>query len=372
VWFEDSGIHQAKLVFLMLRFTTGNLLQSSAEALVNTVNTVGVMGKGIALMFKETFPENYKAYRAACKHGEVHIGKMLVTERRLLGGPKWIINFPTKEHWRAPSKIEWIEKGLIDLVRVIVENEIHSIAIPPLGSGNGGLDWRDVRPKIEKILGGLRKVEIVVYEPTTKYQNVAKRSGIETLTPARALIAELVRRYWILGFECSLLEIQKLAYFLEMSIEEWQLPNQLNLKFVANKYGPYSDKLKHLLNGLDGSYLHCEKRLSDASYLDVIWFEDSKKEKIAAYLTHSDAKIYKRALDGTTELIDGFQSPLGLELLATVDWLIHHNGVVPRVGELREGLKKWPGGAEAAERKLSLFDDRLLALAAQRLSAVAS
>jgi hypothetical protein len=115
---------------------------------------------------------------------------------------------------------------------------------------------------------------------------------------------------------------------LETSIEERQLPNPLNLKFGANKYGPYSDKLKHLLNGLDGSYLHCEKRLADAGALDVIWFDEKKKEKVAAYLTHPDAKIYKPALEATTELIDGFQSPLGLELLATVDWLLHHNGVL--------------------------------------------
>jgi O-acetyl-ADP-ribose deacetylase (regulator of RNase III) len=355
----------------MITFTQGNLLDAKAEALVNTVNTVGVMGKGIALMFKESFPENFKEYQAACKRGDVCIGRMFVTERRMLGGPKWIINFPTKEHWRDPSKLEWIEDGLKDLVEVIAKHQIRSVALPPLGSGNGGLDWRDVRPKIESALKKLPTVEVIVYEPTEKYQNVAKRSGLEKLTVARALIAELVRRYWVLGFECSLLEIQKLAYFLEVSIEERMLPNTLNLKFDANRYGPYSDKLKHLLNGLDGSYLHCEKRLADANYLDVIWFEEGKKEKVAAFLTHPDAKIYLPALEATTRLIDGYQSPLGLELLATVDWLIHRKGVLPRVDALKEALRRWPGGAEAGERKLKLFDDRLLALAAQHLSALA-
>src|SRR5712691_5298428 len=132
----------------MITFTTGNLLEADAEALVNTVNTEGVMGKGIALMFKEAFPENFKAYAVACKRREVQIGHMFVTERQQLLGPKWIINFPTKKHWRHPSKIEWIEGGLEDLKRVIVEREIHSIAIPPLGSGNGGLDWQDVKTRI--------------------------------------------------------------------------------------------------------------------------------------------------------------------------------------------------------------------------------
>jgi O-acetyl-ADP-ribose deacetylase (regulator of RNase III) len=354
----------------MIRFTTGNLLMANAEALVNTVNTVGIMGKGIALMFKEMFPENFKIYEAACKRGDVKVGHMLVTERNLLGGPKWIINFPTKEHWRNPSKLTWIEEGLRDLVRVVREKNIRSIALPPLGTGNGRLDWIEVRPKIESAFANVSDVDVIVYEPTSEYQNVAKRTGVEKLTAARALIAELVRRYWMLGFECSLLEIQKLAYFLEHSIEEQQLPNPLNLTFSANRYGPYSDKLKHLLNGLDGSYLHCNKRLADAGPLDAIWFEEKKKEKVAAFLTTPAVKKYRPALEATTKVIDGFQSPLGLELLATVDWLLHHNGILPRVELLREALRKWPGGPEAAERKQRLFDDRLLAVAIERLSSL--
>src|SRR6266478_1343905 len=224
----------------MIRFTQGNLLDSDAEALVNTVNTVGVMGKGVALMFKEAYPENFKAYEDACRAKQVQIGKMFVTERRQMFGPKWIINFPTKAHWRFPSKMEWIVQGLDDLKLVIREKGVKSVALPPLGAGNGGLNWKDVRPKIEEALAVLSGVDVIVYEPTAKYQNVAKRTGVEKLTATRALIAELVRRYWMLGFECSLLEIQKLAYFLETSIEEQQLPNPLNLTFKANKYGPYS------------------------------------------------------------------------------------------------------------------------------------
>jgi len=163
--------------------------------LVNSVNTVGIMGKGIALMFKEAFPENFRLYEAACKRGDVKVGHMFITEPNLLGGPKWIINFPTKEHWRNPSKLNWIEEGLADLVRVVGEKSIRSIAIPPLGSGNGGLDWQVVRSKIEMTFSKITNVDVIVYEPTEKYQNVAKRTGVEKLTAARALIAELVRRY---------------------------------------------------------------------------------------------------------------------------------------------------------------------------------
>jgi O-acetyl-ADP-ribose deacetylase (regulator of RNase III) len=352
----------------MIEFTRGNVLEADAEALVNTVNTVGVMGKGIALMFKEAFPQNFKKYEAACKREEVKIGHMFVTERENFIGPKWIINFPTKQHWRGNSKIEWIEAGLQDLKRVIAEKGIRSIAIPPLGSGNGGLDWNDVRSKIEEAMGSLDEVRILVYEPTNEYQNVAKRSGVENLTPARALVAELVRRYWVLGIECSLLEIQKLAYFLERSIEKLGLQNPLDLRFEADKYGPYAPRLAHLLDGLDGSYLHCGKRLGDASPLDVIWFEDSKRDKIAAYLGSGEAKRYIAALEQTSKLIDGFESPLGMELLATIDWLIQRDKVKAERNTIKAALKNWAGGPKSAERKQRLFEDRLIDLALLRLT----
>ncbi|MGQ0484867.1 MAG: type II toxin-antitoxin system antitoxin DNA ADP-ribosyl glycohydrolase DarG [Hyphomicrobiales bacterium] len=357
---------------MMITFTKGNLLEADAEALVNTVNTVGVMGKGIALMFKEAFSENMKAYEAACKNKEVRIGRMFVTERRQLLGPRWIINFPTKVHWRYPSRIAWIEEGLEDLKRVIMENNIRSVALPPLGSGNGRLDWSDVRPRIEAALGSLPGVHVIVYEPTKKYQNVAKRAGLEKLTPARALVAEMVRRYWILGIECSLLEVQKLAYFLERSIKTLNIPNTLDLQFEAKKYGPYSPRLTHLLNGLDGSYLHCEKRLADAKPFDLIWFEDAKKDKVAAYLKSAEAKPYRPALEATSQLIDGFESPLGMELLATVDWLIDRQEVKPTTPAVKTSLLKWPGGTESAKRKLRLFEDRLIELALQRLATLSA
>jgi O-acetyl-ADP-ribose deacetylase (regulator of RNase III) len=159
----------------MMTFTEGNLIEADNEALVNAVNTVGVMGKGIALMFKEAFPENFRAYSAACKKHEIKIGRIFATERKgLTGGPRWIINFPTKQHWRNPSEIAWIEDGLRDLVRFIREHEVKSIALPPLGCGNGGLDWKSVRPLIESAMGGLEDVQVVIYQPTPQYQNVAK------------------------------------------------------------------------------------------------------------------------------------------------------------------------------------------------------
>jgi O-acetyl-ADP-ribose deacetylase (regulator of RNase III) len=352
----------------MITFTQGNLLESKADALVNTVNTVGVMGKGIALMFKEAFPENFAKYVAACERKEVSLGQMFVTERRDMFGPRWIINFPTKANWRFPSQIEWIDAGLEDLCRVIAENSICSVAIPPLGAGNGGLDWNDVKLRIVAALANVPGLDVTVYEPVAKYQNVAKKQGVDKFTPARALIAELVRRYWILGIECTILEVQKLAYFLEKQIVARKLKNMLNLRFQPNRFGPYSQGLGHLLNSLDGSYLHCDKRLPDAGPTDIIWFDDAKRERLEAYLKSAEVKPYLEALNSTEAVIDGFQSPLGMELLATVDWLLDCNEVNPNASSIREGLRLWPAGAGAGERKLRLFDDRLVGLALQRLA----
>lgn len=351
----------------MINFTQGNLLEADAEALVNTVNTVGVMGKGIALMFKERFTDNFIQYAQACKAKQVRTGKMFVTQPRELDGPQWIINFPTKEHWKGNSKVEWVQAGLQDLRHFIIENKVQSIAIPPLGAGNGGLDWTTVKPEIEHALGDLQGVRITVFEPTKQYQNVAKRTGVETLTPARALIAELVRRYWVLGMECSLLEIQKLAWFMDRSIERLGLGDSpLRLKFEANKFGPFAPDLNHLLNSLDGSYLRSDKRIADSTPLDVVWFNDDRKDLVWGYL-RSEAKTYATALEETAALIDGFESPFGMELLATVDWLLSREGVPPTIEGVRHGLEHWPheGGAS---RKSKLFNDRAINIALQRLT----
>lgn len=352
----------------MIRFAKGNLLDARVEALVNTVNTVGVMGKGIALMFKEAFPANLREYAAACERGEVRVGRMFVTQDPSLSGPRWIINFPTKEHWRSRTRIEWIEAGLEDLRRVVEEKGIRSIAVPPLGCGHGGRSWNEVRPLIVEALGDLPDLEVMVYEPTRRYQNVAKRAGVEKLTPARALIAELVRRYWILGIECTMLEVQKLAWFLEREIASAGLDNPLDLRFSAGRYGPYADRLRHLLEALDGSYLRSEVRVADAKPTDVIAFDDSKRDRVATFL-QSAAAEYSSVLDRTTRRIDGFESPLGLELLATVDWLLAREGCPPLLEEVKKALATWPGGKDAGERKLRIFDDRLLGLALERLGA---
>jgi O-acetyl-ADP-ribose deacetylase (regulator of RNase III) len=353
----------------MIRYTTGNLLQADTDALVNTVNTVGVSGKGIALMFKEAFADNFRAYEAAAKAGRVVVGDVFVTERQDMLGPRFIINFPTKKHWRHPSRLEWIELGLAALRREIAARGIRSIAIPPLGAGNGGLSWADVKPLIERALAGM-DADIVVYEPTASYQNVVKRHGVEALTPPRALMAEMIRRYAVLGFECSLLEAQKLAWFLTVATEIFGLGNQIADDFAPNHYGPYSDKVRHLLNSLDGSYIACDTRIADAKPFDPIRFRDDRRDKVAAYLTTNDAKVLRPALDQATNVIEGFESPFGLELLATVDWMNRRQGVALEPAAMVAALASWPGPPGSAERKARIFGAREIRIATDHLRRV--
>jgi len=356
------------MVLLVIEYTKGYLLEANVDALVNTVNEVGVMGKGIALQFRQAFPVSAREYAVAARHGDVRVGHVFVTRDDSLDGPKWIVHFPTKRNWRQPSQLVWVRDGLRDLVRAVRENHIESIALPPLGCGNGGLDWEDVRREIETAFAGVDGVRVMVYEPTAAYQTAPKRRGLEKLTPARALIAELVRRYSVLGLGCTNLEVHKLAWFLQRSIVAAGVKNPLRLTFVPDRYGPHADQLRHLLDALDGSYLHCDRRLSDAGPLEPIYFDDARRAVVAQYLVGDEAGAYVPALEATSRLIDGFESPLGMELLATVDWLLFDGGCEPTVEALRRGLETWPGGPDAGERKLRLFDDRLLSLALDRLA----
>ena len=351
----------------MIEYRQGNLLESAAAALVNTVNEVGVMGKGFALIFRDAFPANTAAYLAAVRAGDIRVGRMFVTETGSLGGPTWVINFPTKKHWRNPSKLEWIQDGLRDLVRVVTEKRIPSVALPPFGCGSGGLDWAVVKREIEGELGGLKDVDIIVFEPADAGEGAPEQAEGETLTPARALILDMIRRYAVLGLDCTNFEAHKLAWFLHRAIRTLRLPDPLYLRFEARKYGPYAAQLNGLLDGLDGSYLRYEKRLSVAGPFDLIWFEDGRRDALAEVLRTEPVRLYLPALERAAGVIDGFESPLGMELLATVDWLLVRERVRPTTVAVKAAARHWPGGKPAAARKLSLFDDRRLDLALKRL-----
>ena len=201
----------------MITYKTGNLLDAPVQALVNTVNTVGVMGKGIALQFKNSFPENAKVYTDAVKEGKVKLGEVLVVSVNPIGTVRYIINFPTKGHWRYPSKLAWVQSGLEDLKQKLQEYNITSVALPPLGCGNGGLKWDEVKPVIENALKDL-PIDITVYEPSADVQQILKKEeklSASRLTPVRAMLLQLLYHYRALGEFTSEFAAEKLSYFLQ-------------------------------------------------------------------------------------------------------------------------------------------------------------
>jgi O-acetyl-ADP-ribose deacetylase (regulator of RNase III) len=338
----------------MITYKTGNLLDAPVQALVNTVNTVGVLGKGIALQFKNNFPENTKAYLQAVKDGSLQLGTVQVVPVNTIGPVQYIINFPTKGHWRYPSRLEWIKNGLADLRAKIIQNHIQSIALPPLGCGNGGLNWQEVKPLIEAALADL-PVEVLVYEPSAAVLEVlAKedRPGAARLTAPRAMLLQLLYRYRALGEYTSEFAAEKLCYFLQRFGE-----TQLKLHFQKGIYGPYSGKVRHVLYALNGYYIKGYEQ-KDAKPFAPLQLMVEKAPEVQQWLHNNlDAAAQKR-LDNTTALMEGFETPYGLELLATVDYLaVEHKTLDAAV--LTAQL--W------SDRKKALFPEAHVAMAVQHL-----
>lgn len=299
----------------MINEVNGNLLDADVEALVNTVNTVGVMGRGVALQFKQAFPDNFKAYEAACRRGEVKAGRMFVFRRdplRALSNPRFIINFPTKRHWRGKSRMEDVESGLMDLVRVVKEEGIHSIAVPPLGCGSGRLEWNDVRRRIIAAFSKLPEVTTFVYKPTHAPAPEEMRIGTvrPNMTIGRAVLLVLMNRYAVPGYRLTHLEIQKLAYFLQVAGEK------LRLEFHKDKYGPYTETLHHVLQKMDGHFISCYGDRSQE--VSILLAPDAVKE---AETNLSNAEDTHGRFERVSSLIDGFETPYGMELLASVHWV---------------------------------------------------
>lgn len=294
----------------------GDILESGAEALVNTVNCVGVMGRGVALQFKKAFPANFKAYELACAAGEVEPGRMFVTETGFLANPKFIVNFPTKRHWKGKSQLADIDSGLIALRREIAERKIRSIALPPLGCGLGGLDWSIVRPRIIQALSGIPGLEVYLYEPVgaPSADRMVRGSTAPGMTIGRAVLIELMARYLsaVLDPAISLLEIHKLLYFMQESGEP------LRLNYTKALYGPYATNLRHVLTAIEGHYLSGYGDAED-SPTKTIEILPGATEQAARYLA-SAAETLAR-FDRVSNLIHGFETPYGLELLATVHWV---------------------------------------------------
>ncbi len=340
----------------MIEYKTGDILAEDAEVIVNTVNCVGVMGRGIALQFKNAFPENFRDYAAACKRGEVQPGRMFVfsTGRQLIN-PRLIINFPTKRHWRGKSRMEDIESGLKSLKAVIVNSNIRSIAIPPLGSGLGGLDWSKVRTRIERELADLDDVRIVVFEPMgAPHTNaMAHNRAVPRMTAGRAALIELMRRYLdgLLDPFVTLLEVHKLMYFMQVAGEP------LRLTFRKAPYGPYAENLRHVLNAIEGHLV--------SGYADGGDAPDKQLRLVPGAIEDANTFLKKHAatrarFDKVAELVEGFESPFGLELLATVHWVIK-NEPIHAMSDVVTSVHAWN------DRKRQ-FSERQIILAADVLS----
>jgi O-acetyl-ADP-ribose deacetylase (regulator of RNase III) len=308
----------------MIEYRTGDLLDADVEALVNTVNCVGIMGRGIALQFKNVFPENFKAYAAACKRGEVQPGRMLVFETNALIGPRYIINFPTKKHWRGKSRMEYIDQGLAALVEEIRQRKIRSIAIPPLGAGLGGLDWPVVRQRIAAALGELgelAEVHVIVYEPSRELDRPAaiQSNKAVNMTPGRAALVLLMHRYLggLMDPFVTLLEVHKLLYFMQ------EAGQPLRLKYTKGLYGPYAENLRHVLRTVEGHYV--------TGYADGGDDPGKSLELLPGAVEAARTKMQEDTPAQTrfqrvAELVEGFETPFGLELLATVHWVAHKEG----------------------------------------------
>jgi O-acetyl-ADP-ribose deacetylase (regulator of RNase III) len=303
----------------MIKLIQGDILKADAEALVNTVNCVGIMGRGVALQFRKAFSENFKAYEVACKANQVQPGKMFVYDLNRLYNPRFIINFPTKRHWKSNSRIEDIQSGLIDLITVVQQQQISSIAIPPLGCGLGGLDWGDVKPLIIEAFQTVPEVNVLLFEPAgaPPAAVMVRENKMPSMTVGRAALLGLMRRYLsaVMDPTVTLLEIHKLMYFMQEAGEP------LRLNYQKAPYGPYAENLRHVLNHIEGYFISGYGDAGDQpdKPLELKLHASEQAEAFLAAHTETQNRFNRVA-----DLIKGFETTFGMELLSTVHWVATH------------------------------------------------
>lgn len=320
---------------MAIEIAKGDLLEQRVDAIVNTVNTVGVMGKGIALQFKRKWPGNTKAYEAACKRGEVVPGKMFVFDNGGLVEPKFIINFPTKRHWRQPSRLSDIDAGLVDLIEQVKRLNIKSIAIPPLGCGNGGLDWSVVRPRIEAAFQELSNVDVRLFAPNIVegVRELVPEAEKPRMTPGRAAIVKVLSIYREMMYPLSQIEVQKLAYFLTRAGQDLG-----TLQFRKYTYGPYAPSLRHVLTKMDGAYL---RGVGDGTNPSEITVVEQALEEADSFLRAQEDRATALRVERIARLIEGFETPYGMELLGTVHWAATDHDETQDLAEIVKRVHEW-------------------------------
>ena len=304
-----------------IEFVKGDIFEADVEALVNSVNCVGVMGRGIALQFKERFADNFTQYKAACDRGEVQPGRMFITETGKVGEPRYIINFPTKRHWRGKSHLKDIQNGLKSLAEELSRRTISSVALPALASDLGGLSWSVVRNEIEGILEPRTKARILVYEPGSAPADGRRNRSTDPppMTPGRAALISMTSRYLHASLDqaLSLLELHKLMYLLQESGEP------LGLRLQKETFGPYAVNLRHVLKAMDNHYIIGYGEGGDDP-TKLIQLLPGATQDARAYLA-SQYPTYGR-IRRVLDAMEGFESPSGLELLTTVHWVATREG----------------------------------------------
>lgn len=338
---------------MTITFKSGDMFSEPVEALVNTVNCVGVMGKGVALEFKMRWPANFRAYKKLCDAEELAPGQMFIFDTKELftsEGPRYLVNFPTKAHWRSKSKISYVEDGLDALCDEIKAQGIKSIAIPPLGCGNGGLDWADVKPLIVSKLSQIEGVDIVVFPPKTALDVPEHVHSKLPMTYARAVLLKALNdleRHFDGSFDR--ISLQKIAYFLHV------LGVDFKLKFARHLYGPYSETLKKAFIAFENHGM-------------ISGFTTGERQSHVTNGGCAVADDFLRSFDQGSEeiinrlskLIQGYESPYGLELLASVHWLAHHEGHYP-VDKIIDEMMGWN------ENKRNSFSEDAIRVAYERL-----
>lgn len=302
----------------MFIYTTGDLLKSDAQALVNTVNCEGYMGKGIAYQFKLQYPENNKSYVKACKSGELVVGKMHYFYER----EKMIINFPTKNKWRAKSKLEYITTGLEALKEVIIENNIKSIAIPPLGSGNGGLIWSDVKKEIIDKLSDLSEnIEIIIYEPSMNYKSQPVKEP--QLSTSALVLMELKRNL----NKFDTLRLQKSAYIMNV------LSGNSYFKFKRYKYGPYDNYIAIISRNIKEYQKFHNVKDTEEAYRILY-------NKIISNKVETNMEDLRPFIIKSTQIVNAISSNKELECIVTILYLVEEQKILNK-DEIIKFFKEW-------------------------------
>ena len=315
----------------MLKFSNGGILKKSIEGYL----------KESMIVDKRKMPTtiNYKDYKKACGANTVKPGHMFIVDNQSLTNPRYIINFPTKRHWKGKSKIEDVESGLLALVEDVKRLGIKSVAVPPLGCGLGGLPWKKVYSLMEKAFAQAEDVQWLVFEPTgaPAAKDMPNKTKRPKMTKGRAAVLGLIDRYLVPGYDypLSLLEIQKLVYFLTESGEHL---NQVVFEKAA--YGPYADVLRHVLEKIDGHFVTGYGDGKNKPDVPINLLPDAAREADEFIKSHPDTQS---RFDKVVKLIEGFETPYGMELLSTVHWVAtrENNAAIENSDIALEEIRNW-------------------------------